>query len=222
MRFLTSYYWQEAEPGRENGTSLTLQQIRMKKGGGSLVLACVCNNRDFCGQLVDLLHEGILTGYGRKGCVDWDVVSHRLQGMAPHQGDGEKRFSCAGILCIGEEFLMFGQGKQRVYLLNRGFQKARIKMLMGEDAMLPKEPALQNNEGGALELYQGIMEPEVGLLLATEPFYEHLTEQMLKGCLGGGIRDDRQASRCLRELGGYGEDRGGRNLGAVFIHSLHS
>lgn len=206
MRFLTSYYCQEREPDRENGISLTLQQIRMKRGRDSLVLACVCDSGDFCGQLVDFFHEEVLADYGRKGCVDWSVVFHKLQSMAPHKSDGEEGFSCSGILCLGEEFLLFGQGKQRIYLLNRGFQKTRIKMLLGEAAVL--------------KLYRGIMESEVSLLLATEPFYEHLTEQMLRDCLGGGIRDDRQASLYLRELGKYGEERGGRNLGAVFVHSF--
>lgn len=205
MRFLTSYYCQEREPDRENGISLTLQQIRMKRGRDSLVLACVCDSRDFCGQLVDFFHEEVLTDYSRKGCMDWNAVFHKLQKMAPHKSDGEEGFSCSGILCMGEEFLLFGQGKQRIYLFNRGFQKARIKMLLGESA---------------LKLYRGIMEPEVSLLLATEPFYEHLTEQMLRDCLGGGIRDDRQASLYLRELGKYGEEQGGRNLGAVFVHSF--
>lgn len=205
MRFLTSYYCQERETGRENGISLTLQQIRMKRGRDSLVLACVCDSRDFCGQLVDFFHEEVLADYGRKGGVDWNAIFRKLQSMTPHKSDGEEEFSCSGILCLGEEFLLFGQGKQRIYLLNRGFQKACIKMLLGESA---------------LKLYRGIMEPEVSLLLATEPFYEHLTEQMLRDCLGGGIRDDRQASLYLRELGKYGEERGGRNIGAVFVHSL--
>lgn len=211
MRFLTSYYWQEQKPDRENRTSLTLQQIRMKGGRDSLVLACVCDSRDFCGQLVDLFHEEVLTDYGRKGCVDWDSVFHKLQRMAPRKSGGEEGFSCSGILCLGEDFLLFGQGKQRIYLLNRGFQKARIKMLMG-----------QNNGREVLKLYRGIMEPEVSLLLATEPFYEHLTEQMLRDSLGGDVWDDRQASLYLRELGKYGEERDGRNQGAVFVHSLEA
>lgn len=221
MRFLTGYYWQEHKPGGENGTSLTLQQIRMKKGGDSLVLACVCNSRDFCGQLVEWLHEEVLTEYGRKGCLDWDAVYRRLQRMTPYKSDGEEDFSCSGILCLGEKFLLFGQGKQRIYLLNRGFQKACIKMLLGRDTFAGKEGGAGRNNGReTLELYQGIIEPEVSLLLATEPFYEHLTEQMLRDCLGGDIREERQASAYLRELGGYGEDRGGRNLGAVFVRSF--
>lgn len=213
MRFLTSYYWQERENDVERGTSLTLQQIRMKKGGDSLVLACVCNSRDFCGQLVDWLHEEILTAYAKKGCVDWNAVFHRLKQTAPHKSDGEEGFSCTGILCAGEEFLLFGKGKQRIYLLNRGFQKVRIKMLLGTDMFAQTE---------TLEWYQGILEPEVSILLGTESFYEHLTKQMLGDCLGGDIQGDRQASLRLRELGGYGEDRGGRNMGAVFVHSMLS
>ncbi|MCM1186491.1 MAG: hypothetical protein NC251_01425 [Lachnoclostridium sp.] len=204
MRFLTGYYWQEQG---QNRTSLTLQQIRMKKNKDSLLLACVCDSRDFCARLTDWLHEDILTAYGRKACVDWDGIFEELSGM-------NTGFSCAGILCMGEEFLLFGQGEQRIYLLNRGFQKTHIKRLMGTGDFTGQKQTLG--------MYCGVMEPEVSLLLATEPFYISLTEQMLGDCLGGDIREERKGAARLRELGQYGEERGGRNLGAVWVHSYEN
>ncbi|MCM1325939.1 MAG: hypothetical protein NC094_06085 [Bacteroidales bacterium] len=204
MRFLTGYYWQEQE---RNRTSLTLQQIRMKKNEDSILLACVCESRDFCAWLTDWLHEDILAVYKRKNCVDWDKVSEDLQRM-------KAGFSCAGILCMGEEFLLFGQGKQRIYLLNRGFQKAHIRKLTGTGAF--------TNQKQMPKMHRGMMEPGVSLLLATEPFYTALTEQMLGDCLGGDIREERQGAACLRELGQYGEERGGRNLGAIWVHSYEN
>lgn len=227
MKFLTSYYWQ----GQENATSLTLQQIRLKRGGDSLLLACVCDSRDFCGHLVDWLHEEILRKYGRKGSMDWSVALMQLRRMAAERKMPDVKiartescigtgFSCAGILCLGSEFLMFGQGEQRVYLLNQGFRGARIKKLMGTG-----EPACQSDSKKwgdgkeILEVHQGMMESGVGIVLATESFYAKLTEQMLLDCLGGDIRNEKQASLHLKELGEFSRSLGGRNLGAVFMRT---
>lgn len=214
MRFLTSFYWQEGE----NRTSLTLQQIRPKKGADSFLLACVCDHGRFCARLIDWLHEEILAQYGAIGGVAWDAAQEGLRGMA---ADAGAAFACAGILCLGPEFLLFGQGGHRVYLLNRGFggRGNRIRMLMGgEGSVCPNEEAQRGGGGGTLKLCQGTMEDGVGILLGTEPFYGKLTKQMLSDCLGG-IRDEKQAAAHLKELGEYGQNQGGCNLSAVFLRT---
>lgn len=218
MKFLTSFYWQE----QENETSLVLQQICVKKGRDSLLLACVCDSRDFSGQLVDLLHEEILSNYARRGSVDWGVFLTQLQEMeAKEEKTGaDAGFSCAGMLCLGSEFLLFGRGRQRVYLFNKGFKKSRMKKLMGAGSDICKEEGRKRTgEKNTLEIHQGIMESGISILLATEPFYARLTEQMLLDCLGEDIRNEQQASLHLKELGEFSQGRGGQNLGAVLIHT---
>lgn len=220
MRFLTSYYWQQ---GQGNRTSLTLQQIRPKKGKDSLLLACVCDNGHFCARLVDWLHEEILANYSARGGIAWDAAQDRLRGIA---ADAQAAFSCAGILCLGPELLLFGQGGHRIYLLNQSFggRGAHIGMLMGTDGSSRPREATQRDDGReAFQLRRGLMEDGVGILLGTEPFYEKLTEQMLLDCLGGDIRDEKQASLRLRELGEYGDSIDSSryicNPGAVFLRS---
>lgn len=214
MKFLTSFYWQE----QENAASLTLQQIRLKNDKAGLLLACVCDSRDFCSNLVDWFHEEILRNYGKRGNIDWDMVFTKLRKMAAEEASSNMGtgLTCAGILCVGAEFVLFGQGEQRVYLLNRGFRGNHVKMLMGNDK---SEFQAEDEKVKVLELHQGIMEPDVSILLATTPFFTYLTQQMLSDCLGGDIRDEKQASLHLKELGEFGRGRGEQNLGAVFIRT---
>lgn len=243
MRFLTSFYWQE-----ENMASLTLQQICLKSGRDSLLLASVCDSRDFGSRLVDWFHEEILRDYGKRGGLDWEMAVTALHKMAKEaakvRAEQKVGFSCSGILCAGAEFVLFGQGGQRVYLLNRGFKGSRVKVLLGGDAPVWQERNEKNRDEcreefageetdkdesgrkksgkgrGVLELHQGIIESGVGLLFATQSFCSQLTKQILSDCLGGDIGDEKQISLHLKELGEFSRDRGEQNLGAVFIRTL--
>lgn len=234
MRFLTSFYWQE-----ENEASLVLQQICLKNGRDGLLLACVCDSRDFGSHLADWFHEEILPDYGKRGGLDWGMAMAALHKMAE-----KTEFSCSGILCAGAEFVLFGQGEQRIYLLNRGFRGCRVKALLGDGVPVWQGEGEKNRdgcreksgmgesdreefnkeewgkEGGALELHQGIMESGVGLLFATRSFCSQLTEKQLSDCLGTDIRDEKQAHLHLNELGEFSKDRREKNLGAVFIRAL--
>lgn len=114
--------------------------------------------------------------------------------------------SASGILCVGGKALLFYQGRQRIYLLNRRMGKPHAGLLFGQE------------KGGALLGEEVLWEPGACLLLGTEPFYQYLRQQMIADCLGReSVSGEEQAGRCLKELGEYARSRGGRDMGAVFV-----
>ena len=112
----------------------------------------------------------------------------------------------AGIFCVGEEFFLFCRGRQRIYFFNTGLGGAHIRRL-GE-------------EGGELFWQRGVLQPDVGLLLAAEPFCEHISERMLREALS--VREtvtQEQLGKHLNELGEEARRRGGRDMAAVYVRT---
>ncbi len=214
MKFYTSYYWQP----QEGGTSLILQQVSRKKGKETALFACVCTEEErpsgsgglFCRQLVDWFHEEALALWHKREEEIPEKLKKKLTYMGAEPGMQPWQLSVAGILCLGEAFVLFYQGKQRIYLLNQGLCGAHGRLISQENTQ----------ESGGMYFQEGILEPAVGLLLATEPFYRGLTQDMLVQCLGGEKEVcDEWIFRRLRELGDFQEKQSGRNAGAVFLRS---
>lgn len=219
MELFSTYYWQQGE----NATSLVLQQVICKKGSLPALLACVCTEKrqedgmmakgtggNFCGRLADWFHEEFLPGCLKGAAMDMGTAGSRLQQMAAHAVGEELTagLSVAGILCSGEHFVLFYQGEQRIYLLNTRFLRPSVKCLTG------------HTDTGILRVQEGIMQQNIALLLATEPFYRVIPEQTWKECLNvRDIREERRAGKRLEELGEYGERQGGVHMGAVLLVS---
>ena len=124
-------------------------------------------------------------------------------------GSAEKNMDLAGILCVGEDFLLFFRGQQKICLLNRSFGRSHIRCFSEE---------MTDDIGCALVLRQGILQRDVGLLLATESFCGHMAEQELRECLHvETVLSEEQAERHLRELAGRGERQNGRNMSAALL-----
>lgn len=219
MELFSTYYWQRGE----NATSLVLQQVICKEGRVPVLLACVCTeNRQedgmmvkgtggrFCGRLADWFHEEFLPGCLKGAALDMGTAGLGLRQMAASAVREERTagLSVAGILCAGEHFLLFYEGEQRIYLLNTRFSRSSAKCLTG------------HTETGILCVQEGIMQQNIALLLATEPFYRVIPEQTWKECLSvHDIREEGRAGKRLAELGEYGERQGGAHMGAVLLVS---
>lgn len=142
----------------------------------------------------------------------------------------EEQFSFAGIFCIGEYFLLFCQGSPEIYLLNRSLGGGEIQCISdnpassdGEYANLYSRPTGHQYGNGSLlpNFIHGILQADIGLLLATNTFCANLDRQGLKDCLYvKEVQTEDRARRHLQELGRHSEDRGGRHMGAILIQTM--
>lgn len=218
MRFFSACYWRQERDG--NASALLQQQYACQ--GARIHFSCVCKGQE---------GDGGAGGYMAEQLFRWfrGLSLKRLAGKAGKalesaeaglrrailRADGELahallaasgKVSLAGIFCVGEEFFLFCRGRQRIYFFNTGLGGAHIRRL-GE-------------EGGELFWQRGVLQPDVGLLLAAEPFCEHISERMLREALS--VREtvtQEQLGKHLNELGEEARRRGGRDMAAVYVRT---
>lgn len=137
--------------------------------------------------------------------------------------------SYSGMLCIGSEVLLFAAGRQRIYLINTAFMRPQLCLLLGENTAGPFHE--QHIHGRQLDTHSPAclytprtewaqIERGAAVLLATEPFYEHMNETYIRECLF--VKGDRDGTRTERHLGEYGrymESLGGKDMAAVIVSS---
>lgn len=207
MKFISGYYRQ-----KEESTSLLLQQYVCRDM--PVCLGCICGgeNREagmagglFTGRLLKEFREyGLLKAVGKPArflekmekeiCVCGDRC-----GLVPD-------FWTAGILCIGEVFLAFSMGRAGIALCNTGFGRPALCGIGEEDGE------------GRLRIRRGSMETGIGILLASESFYEGIPRADLQNCLAvREICDFTQTRKRIRELGDMAERRGGRGMCALLL-----
>lgn len=207
MIFLTSCYWTEGKPA----TSLILQQVTRKRGKMPIVMACVCEENpaageqgtgeSFCVHLTDWFHEYALERCSRVGKTGLADLKEELAQMA-----GTAGFSAAGILCVGEWFLLFYRGKQRICLLNSRFLRPNLKEISA------------NTAESIIVMEEGFLQDKVGLLLGTESFYRGISEEEIRNCLAvNAVRNETQVNRRLEELGHFGESQQSGGRAAVLL-----
>lgn len=152
----------------------------------------------------------------------------RIGQTKPARAESEK-VGFAGILCMGWDFLLFGRGSTSVFLLNRSMGKAGAERLFGTGELSESGrvfgtgelPEAERDSGAEkIQICQGIMEPEVGLLLATESFISRIPEKEWKeGLFVVEIQTESQAEKHLMELGSAAEKSGGRHMAAVLFYA---
>lgn len=206
MEFMAGYYRQ-----REGCMALLLQHYIC--GGVPICLGCACGGDSSGAEAAGGLFTGRLLGEFRglslreavrkpeRALRKMERAVYRCRENCPAPRD----FRMAGILCVGESFLLFFQGGMRILLCNTGFGRPALREI-GETGKA--EP----------ELRRGIMETGIGILLASDSFCESLPPESLQGCLSvRDIRDPRQTQKRVRELGSAAEERGGRNMAAILL-----
>lgn len=222
MQYFTSYYFQSDEI---NASSVLLQQVCHKRRKLPVVLACVCEEntrfraKDSCEykygivwlrNMADWFYGSCLplcSHNGERGSETiFDNLLEYMNKIPPYPGENTA-ISSAGILCVGDSFLLFRQGTQRISLLNTRNHRPychEIKMQQG------------NKKG--MDFLTGILQRRVGILLATEGFRNCVPDKRREECLNvQEMRTQERVERRMRELGIYAEEQGGTDLGAILI-----
>lgn len=239
MKFVSSCYWQQGE----NASTLLLQQCRLKKDE-AVFFASICTGKgEGSGPAANYLSKQLQAWFreigfarirGRCGRF-WERQAVKLERLvertdaelaqaglskaerfagtgltgteaAPERVASGGEIDLGGILCFGEECLIFGRGGVQIRLLNRSMGRPYA-------GSVPEW-------GNELCIRQGRMEPGIGLLLATQPFWGSVSGDVVRqGLSVGEILTERQAERHLQELGKIGEAAGGTNMAAVLILS---
>lgn len=226
MDLITSSYFQPTQ----NHSALLLQHYHYNSS--HLCLACICAaETPTQGKSAAYLTEQLLHWFRslpwRKLTKDPEkhlpstetqlqkIIARAIEDLiSAHLLPPETLLPFAGILCINEIFLLFCQGTLKIYLLNRSFNRAHIRCISDELFSSGEKP---------LSFRQGILQPDIGLLLATETFCRCTAEQDLKDCLHvEEVPDQDRADRHLQELGTCGEARGGRHMAAVLLRTEKS
>lgn len=219
MLFLSACYLQQ---GR-NAASLVLQQYRCRHS--QVFFGCVCVGAGENGA-----REG---GYMAEQILQWfrglpikkllknrEKAMDRLEeelggtlrridaglensGMAA--GGAETGF--AGILCLEDSYLMLRRGAGGICLVNRVFGRVHIRRFGAGAA-------------GGYYAEQGILQPDICLLCASEGFFGHVTEGMIAdGLSAAEVETEKQMERHLRELAAEGGRRGGSDMAAVLMRT---
>ncbi len=221
MHIFTSHYYQQ---GR-NDSALLLQQYEYRRT--SVCLICLIPGQNepqgragayVTGQLLQWFRTLSLRKLDRSPENSLAALEEPLRALI-RRTDGEMR-SCgltpegkntdlAGMLCAGEQFLLFSRGGQGIYLLNRSFGRGYVRNIGGE---------MRAAGARGLVLRQGSLQEEVGILFATESFCGQVKERELReGLYVEEVLTEPRAARHLWELGRQAEERGGRNMGAALM-----
>lgn len=124
----------------------------------------------------------------------------------------ETQLPLAGLFSIGEHFLLFLQGTPQIFLMNQNLGKGTIQCISDNLALAVKEH---------ITFHQGLLQADIGLLLATDTFCSNADRQELKECLYvKDVQTEGQANKHLQELGHHGEERGSCHMAAVLIQTF--
>ena len=205
MQYLAAHYWQSAGGGK---SSMLLQQVYHKRKKMPVVLACVCTNKELVTELSEWFYETALPICSKKGERGMRIMSIRLKHILEKK---EKIMGArmAGVLCLGESVCFFQRGEMKIRLLNMKFQRAHSFCLQPDT-----EP------GEKIVFREATIQPNVGILLATEEFWAHIPQEMAEECLDiSQIRNQGILKKHLCELGDRGAEKGGTDMGAVLLLS---
>ena len=241
MEFISSSYWQAGE----NASALILQQCLC--GDTPILFACVCGGQTesegrACGyfsrrllewfrsmrfsravgnpdaflkkqevklkrllQQVDNEVEQAGLALGEVAFDKMESLPKRNAVSLPGRNAGGKPVSLSGILCIGQEFLLFGRGNTGIFLINRCMGKPHVENMPQKDMLF---------------LLPGVLETDVGVLLATESFADSIPQEVLREVVFvEEVVTERQTEKHLRELGRAGEETDGKNMAAVLFYA---
>lgn len=212
MEFFAACYREE-----DRALSLLLQQYQCAQG--QIVFACICEDRESEGRAGAYITERFLTWFRglhlkklmrnrerRTETLPQELgveVREILAELEAGSIEGGSAAEFALILCIEDVYVMITKGKPNIYLLNTAFGKAYVRRLGGS---------------GIGEAVRGSLQPDIGLLLATEGFYEPISETVIRDSLF--IREivgEKQMERRLAELGKESKRLGGRGVGAIML-----
>ena len=124
----------------------------------------------------------------------------------------EEQITFAGIFCVNAHYFLFCQGTPQIYLLNRNLGRGKIQCISDNPAFLAGEHE---------KFIHGLLQTDIGLLLATDTFCANVERQELKDCLYvKDVQTEERARRHLQELGCRSEALGSCHMGAILIQTM--
>ncbi len=219
MDFLSSFYRQQSM----KAASVLVQQYQWERT--HILFACVCTGEGEGTEAAGRYMTGGLLEWFRgldlkRPAGSIAVLEEQLRdvvlriGRERRKGEEEEKtdeFGLAGIFCLEDQCVLFHRGRARIYLLNTAFGRGYARRLDG------------GKEEGALETERGVLQQDIGMLFATEPFFVRVTEKMLaEGLYVGETVTEEQMEKHLRELAAAGEEKGGQGSGAVYVRMVGS
>jgi len=226
MDYLAGCYRQQSE----KAVSLLLQQYQW--GKVHMIFACVCGSDErgkeggketeeagsyMTRQLLKWfrgLEPKKLARNLEKGILSLaESLRERLlqidQEWKSKYAEGEVCPDLAGIFCLECNYLLFCRGQAGIYLINTAFGHGHVRRLDKRGSV------------GGFEIEQGVLQQDIGLLCATESFFDQVTEKMLsEGLFMGEEATEEQLEKHVRELAGEGERRGGKGIGVIFMKTV--
>lgn len=212
MNIVSNYIWERAADGGRNPVSLVLQQVRLR--GREICLFCVCDSPKvelggrMTEQLVEWFHKICLPACeGRTLPVPRELlepelrgIREELQGLKSDLQQGVLNYG--GLLLIGSNFYLFGEGDMRVQLANYRYNRPQLKEL--------NFPLMGRIQRG------------VGLLIHTPQLIKNLKPEEVCQILHGERRwQEERIGRRLKELYQEGRSRGNTGpVGGIYLQVL--
>ena len=209
MELMSGYY-------RQNDDSLSLLLQQYVCDGVPVCLGCICGGENAQAGV----EGGMITGWLLKG-----FRGMKMRGAVEKPDKTLKNFErklsaywedhcvlqdfwTAGIMCIGNDFLIFCEGAVQFLLCNTYFGHPSLQQIGGDG----------RSESGELRFRRGRMESDIGILLASEGFCQKLSPKELRNCLAvKDIKDTAQTQKRIKELGSAAEKKGGSDMAALLL-----
>ena len=217
MLYQTAYYGHACA---NSGGVLLLQQLKGKRGKKPVLFACLCDAESnsgasayFATHIIDWFrYEGLpLCGNGKT--KEMEQLQKKLEKKLEQiLADifmiyPEQKMHFNGMICVGDALCFFYQGKQRICLLNKLFERDHIKRLNAPDQ--PEE---------RMVFQQARIQAGAGLLLGTESFFEAFGREELEECLEIQVMDrEERMQKRLQELGKETIRRGQSSVAVIWI-----
>ena len=218
MFYLSGCYRQQSK----NAASLLLQQCRC--GHAHMLFACVCSGKgEDAEKAGDYMTERLWQWFrGLDGKKPTRNLGRGMRRLAKSLEEtvrridlewsklqNSERVDFSGVFCLEDNYLLIHRGQTRIYLMNTAFGRGHARRLDGEKGRRE------------LEMEQGILQQDVGLLFATESFFDWVTDKILaEGLFVGETPTEEQMERHLKELAGEGERKGSLGVGAIFVRTV--
>lgn len=223
MNLITAVYWQPLQ----NHSALLLQQYQYKSIPICLFVLCPGQNAAqgragayLTGQLLQWFRRQPVKRLARnpdRYLQDLEEILDKFLGQLDKDLISGGLMPClqpapiSGIFCVDDRFLLFSRGGHKIFSMNKNLGRGHVQCL--SDHMGGEETATDS-----LNIRQGVLQQDVGLLFATDTFYDQLTEQEIRECLYvDELCGEDQMQRRLRELGRRGEALGGRDMAAGML-----
>lgn len=214
MKYLSAYYWQQS-----SRSTLVLKHLVYHKNQRNVVWGCICSGKDandqeinrfYMGELIEWFYKEGIT-LCQKHMLTGGELAHSLQRKV-HRLDkwllkkGNRVPGQAGVVCVQNQFMIWGRGGVRIVLLNTSFGHAHTKLL------------LEESQSQMPELYTGVLESGVGILVAESCFGKYVTDESLKECLEiKELTSEKRMQKRLKELGEAAHGKEGESGAALMV-----